>query len=402
MTERTSADSLQFFLNEPEHAGKIEDIKARCKKANISVNFGIIFDDVQGYELKFSRDGFHTRTHWLVFPKSLNAIEQICFENVAFLRHLDGIYDVKSKTVEVTLTGSTRLSLAATYLLFAEGQKEVVIDPPRANLPKIRIGTATDRHAVLCHGPEWGEITLTITDIEGSNAEEIENKVLAYAVPILLEIESRRGISLRIRRLLKKSLRTYRIEREKQAKLKQEKLVLTYPSQSYEHIPATLFLLAQGFKYLPSLRFLFLYQALEYFFIRVNREEAFKVIGSLINDSSFDSSDENHITRLLSAIQPKWINPAKGEEEQLKTLIKKHIPPSDLLKFINSDQDLKEHLALPNNTTEVIVPTECEFKALIAMCAKRIIQLEMRLFMQRKMIQDQGILFFLKQIMSRS
>ncbi len=372
MDKMGSINENRCYIGEPEHKAKIEAIKQRCEKSGLIFSEASLLQDLHGFQVEFVRTGFYPNKHWLYFPDSLEAFHDIKFEPIAFLNNLEGIYDFESKTAEITLTGTSRLFLVPTFRLFANGQNEVIIEPPTSDWPTIRVGKASHQHKVLFHGKDSDSKTLSITNLKSFTSDAIENAIRSYAIPILLEIELKRGISLRLKRFVKKSMRTNRIENERKERLSSEALVLSFPSETYEYIPGILYLLAQGFRFIPSLRFLFAYQALEFFFIRVGREAAFKEIKSIIQDPSFDSTKEDQISRLLNAIQPQWLNPTKKEEEQLKSLMRKHISSSELKDFIDNDPELKDHLSRQNLATDVVVPKTCSGDQLVAECVKRL------------------------------
>lgn len=371
-------DKIDNYINEPEHQASLAKIIERCKEANLKVtpsSFSSASSSgskVVGYKIDLSKPGFRSWKKSIYFPQDLIELTQIDFENIAFLENIEGIYNTQTRTVEVTIVRNHPLQFVPKRDIFGKDQSDVTIEPTHPNLPTIRFGEASEAHAALLFGRDSKEITLQLTNVNGCSSSEVEQIVRKYAAPVLVEIESLRKVALRIRRINKSTRSNSSPYIRPQDRKPLDPLKLSFPLQTYDTIPTDLLLLAFGFNYLPSLKFLFAYQALEFFFIRANRREAFTKIRQTICNTNFNPENENDISALFGVMKTHWVNPAKEEVKQLSSLIRLHVGFDSLNEFLTEDQQIREHIAKPNAVTDVIVLPTMNPDQLITEVAKRL------------------------------
>ncbi len=323
----------------------------------------------EGYLIKITKPNFSDLDFYVTSEKDLDALLEIGIENIAGLNSISGYVDLKKSVIEAHLVGTSIFGTIKKEKLLGAGQNEIVLKSEKGG-PEIRIGIESAFSAELRNG-DYQDLSIRISGIKVTSDEDAEIQIKKYCSQLFFTIMEKKNLGLRLRRRIRRGYRSLIRERLSES-LPPSKLELNYPQNSLSFVPVALLAATTDPFLPPSFQFLLNYQAVEFFLTKANRIDAHNAIKSLLEDPSFNPSEEKHTTKLLALIKPQWINPMKKELEQLISLFSHSSLISSVRKFLEQDGDVVKHLSAAHKFTEFKITSKMSDSKLALTLASRV------------------------------
>ncbi|EAQ27964.1 hypothetical protein NAP1_10233 [Erythrobacter sp. NAP1] len=329
------------FANDEIERGAIGQLKERCDAADIEVREREFEDGEKLLSILLPR-GRNTRA----VPASggrADKLLEIKFEKYVFLEGFDAVCCYNEQTIEALVRGYPIPAALNRFIELAsqEDDKSSAIvlegDAP-SGAPVASLGRVSNDLAVLLGARYLSRsISLKIQGGGFTNQEEARAllRKLADSIGFQMDLQYGTGFSLiqeRNRRFISRRRRP-----DRDAKIK-------FPTHEYEAAPMSLYWYARDARGLPLLRFLGLYQCIEYFFPTYSESEAKRRLGLILKDPSFRTDRDSDLARLLTAMKLSR-NGFGDERSQLRAVFDACIDPDELREFIASTSGLQDHLS---------------------------------------------------------
>lgn len=324
----------------------LQALKLRCQSAGIEIRERE-YEDGQRFTSILLPAGREKR----VVPASggrARALLETEFEKFVFLRGLEAICCYPAQYIEAAIRG-----YPTPFSLIRQIDAKLGEDPESGGLaiedqrhqqgPKVVIGYRSNEFGVLVGGPSFSR-GLSIKIFGGGFAGHDEAlellKKLAHSIGFQMDLALGSGFGL-----VQERIRRY-IPRRRLVRALDE---VKYPTHEYENAPMSLYWYARDARGLPLLRFLALYQCIEFFFPTYAETEAKRRVSLILKDPSFRLDRDSDLARVLTAV--RLGRSGFGDEKaQLKSVLDECIDPKALRDFIESDQALSDHIS--NTTTK--------------------------------------------------
>ncbi|WET69718.1 hypothetical protein [Sphingobacterium sp.] len=277
------------------------------------------------------------------------------FELFKFIKDYEAIWSPELKIIECEVQLVDRLyfgpSLGIRRLSRALNQEITDQETPRFDLVeseegiKVSIGIASIEYAILGSSKTLigsfdtirRRLTLKIENINLSthdNAKKVLEK-LGNSVLFKLDITINLGFKLTEDKDIRKSFfrhsnSTYEFDS-------------TFPTYEYDDEPMSLYWYAKGATDMPLLRFLALYQILEFYFPIYSQKDAHQQIKNIIKDPRFNPNKDSDITKILSTISQNKNQLGYGSElDQLKATISNCLSSDEIRDMIELNKEIAE------------------------------------------------------------
>ena len=279
------------------------------------------------------------------------------FERYRFIKDYEAVWSMSDGIIECTLQNVSRMLMSGNYQFNQlarrlgllptkedEAIKRIDFDQGDNNY-KASIGYASVEHAILSAGT-FGvrnfesctrRITIRIENIELKSHDQALDLLEKIGNSLLFKIDLTSNISFK--------LAVDETRRSPINRVKTEYIVdLTFPIYEYDKEPMSLYWYAKSAHDMPLLRFLALYQILEFYFPIFSQKEAHQTVQNIIKDPRFDPNKDSNITKILSSItHSKNQNGFGSEIEQLKATMVYCVTGEDIRDLIESDLELSEY-----------------------------------------------------------
>lgn len=258
-----------------------------------------------------------------------------------FLRGYDAICCYREQSIEAAVSGyPSPYGLRRFLEMRAEDQEGPfslnLSDASDPGAPGVSLGAPTEELITFLGGRVYpGMVTLKITGGGFTNQEEATALLKKIADSLGFQMDLTLGIGFG---LVQERRRRFIPRRRRSV----SEIEINYPTHEYESAPISLYWYARDARGLPLLRFLALYQCIEYFFPTYSESEAKRRIGIILKDPAFRSDRDSDIARILIAIKTNRSG-FGNEKSQLKSVVNACVDPDELRLFIKSNVDLTDH-----------------------------------------------------------
>ena len=275
------------------------------------------------------------------------------FEHYRFIKDYEAVWSAKLKVIECELQTMSRIGPPSRFLLSrlarASGEDTSNIDEHyRFEFDKsekgqfFSIGSATLDYAILSYSkdkrPSFDfarrRATLRIENIEVKTHDQAKRilEKIGNSVLFKLDLTINLGYKLASERDMRR-----RISHRRPAEYELDK---SFPTYEYDNEPMSLYWYAKSAYDMPLLRFLALYQILEFYFPIFSQKDAHYQIKNIIKDPRFNPNKDSDITKILSSISQNKSQIGFGSElEQLKSTIKSCVTNEEIRDEIENDQE---------------------------------------------------------------
>lgn len=277
------------------------------------------------------------------------------FQDYRFIKDLEAIWSPKHKCVECELQSlgrfpSSYISRKLNKLFEIESNDEDEDEELEYEFPspkdglKLIISNSSLAHSVLFYSKDRGpsftfrrkRYTLKIIGLDISRHDEAKSilEKIGNSLLFQLDITSNLNFQLSPDREFRRSLHI--------RNFKEFEGTLNAPEYEYDREAMSLYWYAKSAIGMPLLQFLALYQVLEFYFPIFSEKEAQQRIKNIIKDPRFNPNKDTEISKIISVIKSSKTNKGFGNElDQLKATLSNCIDSSDLLNFIESEEDRK-------------------------------------------------------------
>lgn len=352
-------------LSIDEIKGLISDLETKCKDNDIKyINESAFLNDE--YEINIVIQILSGNILRDIIIDNLDDLIFICdfnFEKYRFLVNYQAIWSKDNKSIEAYIVGkSVRGGYMPYHMILrnfnipidfgGSNFTEYKLDKPESFSSdiEIKIKKPTAHMGIFCDVPQDRFLVLSITNIDldtHDKALELLNKIsnsIFFEMDIAKEMYFTLLRNTRLIRRVKRSIND---------------LGLTFPKNTYDQEPMTLYWYARSAYNMPLLQYLAYYQAIEFYFPIFHHAEVSKKVRSLLKDPLFRYEKDTDIVKLISLFKGKG-NGIVSEREQLKATLRECIDTQELITFIESNEERKKALTakLKNITSATIQVTQ--------------------------------------------
>lgn len=319
----------------------LKDLKKRCEKVGIEVRERD-YEDGQKFTSILLPSGREKRVVPASGERAKN-LANIEFEKFAFLPNLEAICCYSEQHIEAGIRG-----YPSPYFLFRQIEAHAERNPGSEGLvlvnendqqaPKVVLGFPSREFEILTGTRATGR-GLSIRIFGGGFAGQTEAegllKKLANSVGFKMELAHAAGFSL-----MPERLRRFVPRRRAPSPLEE----VQYPTHEYEDAPISLYWYAREARGLPLLKYLALYQCIEFFFPTYAESEAKRRVSLILKDPSFRLDRDSDLARVLMAV--RLGRSGFGDEKaQLKSTLDECVDPTELREFIEGNETLADHIS---------------------------------------------------------
>ena len=275
-------------------------LKKRCEKAELELRERE-YEDGQIFRSVLLPSGRDKRAVPASGERAESLLE-IEFEKFVFLPNLEAICSYPDQYIEAAIR-----SYPTPLFLYRQIESKLEKDPESKGLilvnendqqsAKVVLGFRSRELDVLSGARALGR-GLSIKILGGGFAGQEEAQGLlirmANSVGFKMELSHGAGFALipeRMRRFIPRRRRTTPVED------------MAYPTHEYENAPISLYWYAREARGLPLLRFLALYQCVEFFFPTYAESEAKRRVSLILKDPSFRLDRDSDLARVLTAVR---------------------------------------------------------------------------------------------------
>ena len=132
-------------------------------------------------------------------------------------------------------------------------------------------------------------------------------------------------------------------------------LKFTPPKYKYDSEAISLYWYARTSKSMPLLQYLAFYQVLEFYFPQYSYMEAQQKIKNLIKDPTFDTSNDNHLARILDIVKVTSKGKSFGDERtQIKATIQQCVDANELKNFLMESEKMKDFFDIQKKSKSLV------------------------------------------------
>lgn len=297
----------------------------------------------------------------VVFPRDVGDFLGIEFENYTVLGDYVAVVDKVSGCIEAQVVGAGPAGRLNNGRVFQQIPGVEIILDSEARLDQISLedGPGTNRWPaenwrlvvedngvsieISPSSSEFGillerGVTIKIDGVATSTHEASLEALERYAAAMLFDLDVVYGISVQLAKP-RRTNRRRRYERPDHAP--------RFPRNQYAGQALELYQYGRAAAGLPLLEYLAYYQSLEYFFPFFAREQTVHMVRSQLLHPGFDALNDAALNRLINLAAPA----ARGgmaEREQLRATIRACINEDDLLEFLESSAEYRDHFVNKN------------------------------------------------------
>ncbi len=351
-----SIDQVKDFIN---------TLKNKCEENKIKfTNESEFLDDY--YEINISIQVLSGNNHRDIIIDNLKDLIFICgfeFEKYRFLANYQAIWSKENKSIEAYIVGKNMRGSYASYgrilrhfniskSFSGEDFIEYKLDKPESFSHEInvKIKKPTYYMEIFCGIPTDRYLVLSITNIDLDTHDKSLELLNKISNAIFFEMDLAKDMYFNL-------LRNTKLIRK--VKKNTNDIELSFPKNTYDQEPMTLYWYARSAFNMPLLQYLAYYQAIEFYFPIFHHAEVSKKIRILLKDPLFRYDKDTDIVKLISLFKGKG-NGVASEREQLKATLKECIDTQALIDFIESNEERKKALTskLKNITSQTIQTTQ--------------------------------------------
>lgn len=174
--------------------------------------------------------------------------------------------------------------------------------------------------------------------------------------------------------------RKARSERKRSKSL--EELELTPVEYTYDSEALSLYWYAQSAFGMPLLKYLALYQVVEFYYPVYSEIDAQKKIRNILKDPSFNAQNDKELAKVLSVVKFNASSGAFGNElSQLKATVLECLEISQLRKWLTESQEREDHFRSKNakKLSEYVINSKLEDDALFEQVVQRFYNIRCRI-----------------------
>ena len=262
--------------------------------------------------------------------------------------------------------------------------------PPYKEGVKIEISTASNMFALftilrdqsrfvrplrLLERIREGCVTIKISGIEIAHHEQILTIIRNICSSICFQIECKTELPIML--VFEKKLRT---ERKKSRNL--ENFELSSIKYTYDHEALSLYWYAQSAFGMPLLKYLALYQVVEFYYPIYSELDAQKKIKNILKDPNFSAQNDKEIAKVLNVVKFNTSSGVFGNElSQLKATVKECLIMTQLREWLIELQERKDYFLSPEakKLSKFVINSEVEDEALLDQVVQRFYNIRCRI-----------------------
>ncbi|GAB5351545.1 hypothetical protein [Qipengyuania sp. 483] len=319
----------------------IAQLKKRCDHAKIEVRERE-YEDGQKFVSVLMPSGRSTRAVPASGGRAANLLS-FEFEKYVFLTGLDAICSYRDQSIEASVRG---YPIPPALFRFVERANEDADGDPKLVFrsdadqlaPTATLSARSEELQILLGGNTFRQaLSLKISGGGFTNQEEAIQLIRKLADSIGFQMDLTYGVGFSLVQDRKRRF----VPRRRGSS---NEVTPIYPTHEYEKAPISLYWYARDARGLPLLRFLALYQSIEYFFPTYSESEAKRRVALILKDPAFRTDRDSDLARLLTAM--RLSRSGFGDEKsQLKAVLNECIDPDELRRFIESLDGLAEHVS---------------------------------------------------------
>lgn len=218
-------------------------------------------------------------------------------------------------------------------------------------------------------------VTIKISGLQISRHEDALKLVEKVCAAICFQIDCKTDIPV-----ILAFERKIRSERKKSKSLAE--LELSPTKYVYDTEAMSLYWYAQSAYGMPLLKYLALYQVVEFYYPVYSEMDAQKKIRNILKDPSFNAHNDKEIAKVLNVVKYNSSAGAFGNElSQLKATIKECIDINELRNWFQDSQDRDDHFRSKNakRLSGYIINSKIEDEALIDQVTQRFYNIRCRI-----------------------
>ena len=220
-----------------------------------------------------------------------------------------------------------------------------------------------------------GSATIKISGIDITRHEQALAIIKNICSSICFQIDCKTELPVML--VFEKKLRP---ERKKSRTL--EKLELSTIKYKYDNEALSLYWYAQSAFGMPLLKYLALYQVVEFYYPVYSEMDAQKKIQNILKDPSFNAQSDKEIAKVLNVVKFNTSSGTFGNElSQLKATVKECLIMSQLREWLIEIQERKDYFISPEakQLSKYVINSEVEDEALLDQVVQRFYNIRCRI-----------------------
>ena len=348
-------------MNNEERLGKfpkpmrkaLEEIIARCEKANIKYEWGTEFleeDDL----LIYIQQGASKRKIQLYDVEDAHKLLNSDFEKYVFVEgyeaaiccYVDGSVEavVNSIGPEINkaliccrLTGKGYAEVAKSI----KAGKDIRLELVKGGDKSVRVSIGNPSNTLLAmknYIEEEEALSVRIEGLKITKNIEAAEQLMRVTNSLFFELRGKRNVNLFVGRHYEVETSAWTTRGRGKRRQKSE---VGFPQYAYDKEPSELYWHAVSAYKMPLLQYLAYYQILEYYFMKYSMLGAKREITNCLKDPEFNVDDDNDIVKIVAFVSAK-LGRHVSENNQLRDTIRECVSEEDLVSEVSSEP-LKEY-----------------------------------------------------------
>ena len=336
-------DEEELDAPSESYVDALNEVKQRCDARNIEYLPGVWVDGTPYIRIQM-HSGREKRNVFVGAEPFARRLLAIDFEDFVFISGFEAICSYSKGTIEASIWSAAPYDISR----ISEGEGgpsdssgAITITPPLSSptQPILRIGPASKELHVLTRGVIRRRHSITISGLAVTRNDAAEQFLVRYSNSLFFQIQTLYNSTLflereRRRRIISRSAHNAR-----------DGLVLEYPKSEYDAPAISLYWYASSARGMPLLQFLAFYQTIEFYYPRFSQVEARKRLADILKDPTFRINRDDHVDRLISALNISRSGTIGDERSQLRSVVNHCLNPDDLRDFLQSDAQREAHVS---------------------------------------------------------
>ncbi|WP_402719144.1 hypothetical protein [Janthinobacterium rivuli] len=317
----------------------IEDIKARCEKAEIKyVDSSTQEDSYIDVCVQFPA-GRDTKDILLYDFDDLKKFQAINFENYKLVGNYAAIVSYDLDVIEAVISvpgmslGAFRMVRRMLGILRPDNEyQEIVLESGSSGSPIIKLKDSSAELQIIAQSGNL-KLSIEITNSKVKSNEQAIDVLKKYSDSLFFAIDAQKNMFLSLVR---------RQSKRKYARPQKNEVPLEFPRNFYENASIDLFWYARSAARMPLLQFLAYYQSIEFHYPAFYNADVGRKVKSILKNPSFRIENESDIARVVAVIKSNGKGFA-SEKDQLKATLKECINNDDIENFIRADKERSKY-----------------------------------------------------------
>lgn len=315
----------------------------------------------------------------LIIDSKIEELDKILksnFENYRFIKGYEGIYSYEDSIIECEihsgelnrptsfLTRRLEKVMDKDSLIYALDEDSdkyisaIEFPSPKEGI-KIFIGESSLEFAILSGMKSEVAFfrrkirqyqTIRIEGVKLDSHDKVKNFLTDLCNSIFFQIDlvTNLPVYLSIDRDLQREIRLRR-------RIVKEGLKLSAPKYKYDIEAISLYWYARTSVSMPLLQYLSFYQVLEFYFPQYSYLDAQKKIKNILKDPTFDSGNDNHLSKVLDIVKVTAKGKSFGDERtQIKATLQHCVDAKELKEYLEEDNDRKDFFDIQKKSKSLV------------------------------------------------